>query len=201
MKFMMKTSNLKQLDAKMLDDFKNAYLESSEKGFAERIQMSTFAVFSILFTFAHEQVHMIAIFAAISIFFSGWSLYSWRTFCILRKERKNLDEPLFIYGHVSAWRIFLFIPAVIVMIAILFMPGIFTKIFGYPGDSMYGPMDVIFPSVMAIVMVEFWRFFITVKDWSPRRHFVYVLLLAIAGLALFLYTAPIHRPPHFIDLM
>jgi hypothetical protein len=198
---MVTISDLQKLDARILGDFKKTYLESPEKGFAERIQMSTFAVISILLTIAHEQIYMIAIFAAVSLFIIIWSLYSLRTFCILRKEGKNMDEPIFIHGPVSRWRIFIFVPAYMTIILLIFIPGVFKKLLGYGAGSLYRLTDIIYPIALAIVCVEFWRFFMTVKVWCPRRHLIFVLLLAVAGIAFFLFTAPMHRTPTLIDLM
>lgn len=197
---MMIMHKLQQLDTMIINDFKRYCLGSPNCGFAERIQMSTLAALTLLFTIAHTQPYMIAIFAALSIIFSGWSLYSWRTFFILRKDGKNLDEPLFIYGPVSAWRIILFIPAAIVVLQVIFFPGLFTKMVGYHPGSLHRLTDVVYPIYIAIVMVEYWRFYATVKDWSPRRHLIVVFLLALAGLAFFWYVVPNHRPPTYIVL-
>lgn len=197
---MMIMHKLQQLDTTILNDFKRDYLESPNEGFAERIQMSTGAVVAVLYVFVHTEVYMIVIFSVMSLFFAGWSLYSWRTYFVLRKDGENVDEPLFIYGPVSAWRIILFIPAAIVLIQVIFSPGLFTKIVGYHAGSLHRPTDFVYPISIAIVMVEYWRFSMTVKDWPTRRHLIFVFLLAIAGIAIFWYIVPMHRPPTFIDL-
>ena len=203
-KYMMIMHKLQQLDTEISNDFKRSYLESPSDGFAERIQMSImavmYAVIAVLSIFAHTNVYMIAIFTAVSLLFSGWSLYSWRTYFILRKDGKNLDEPLFIHGPVSAWRIILFVPAAIVVLQMIFSPGLYTKIFGYHAGSLHRPLDFVYPIAMAIVMVEYWRFSMIVKNWTTRRHLIFVFLLAIAGIAIFWYIVPMHRPPTFIDL-
>ena len=192
---------LQQLDTTILNDFKRDYLESPNEGFAERIQMSTGAVVAVLYVFVHTEVYMIVIFSVMSLFFAGWSLYSWRTYFVLRKDGENVDEPLFIYGPVSAWRIILFIPAAIVVLQMMFFPGLFTKMVGYHAGFLYRLTDVIYPIFMSIVIVEFWRFVDPLEDWNTSRHLIFVLLLAVAGIAFFWYIAPMHRPPIFIGTM
>lgn len=195
---MMIMHKLQQLDTTILNDFKRDYLESPNEGFAERIQMSTGAVVAVLYVFVHTEVYMIVIFSVMSLFFAGWSLYSWRTYFVLRKDGENVDEPLFIYGPVSAWRIILFIPAAIVVLQRMFFPGLFTKMVGYHSGFLYRLTDVIYPIFMSIVIVEFWRFVDPFEDRNTSRHLILVLLLALAGIALFWYIAPMHRPLTYI---
>ncbi len=192
MKSMMIISKIRQLDTRLIHDFKETYLKTPEEGFSERIQMTTFAVASILITLAHELIYMIAIFSASSIFFSTWAIYTWRTFYILTKEGKNMDEPFFIYGPVSPLRICAFIPAVIFMFLLFIMPRMIPAMPECTWHkTVIRPISILYSIALSIVMVEFIRFVGAHKNWNLSRHFMYVFLLMVVSFIYFVFIT--HR--------